>query len=110
MSNSSSNNALAFSNSFSNGLAKSNSSRTLADMIENSQGKFVSCSFVKKDGTVRNLVGRMGVTKHLKGGKKTVSTEQYVTIFDTQKQGYRSINRDSILSIRTCGVEAVAVK
>ena len=52
----------------------------------------------------------MGVTKHLKGGKKTVSAEQYVTIFDTQKQGYRSINRDSILSIRTCGVEAAVIK
>ncbi len=84
-------------------------SKVLAGIIEQSNGRFVSVSFVKKDGTVRNLVGRLGVTSHLKGGKKTVPEDKYITIFDTQKGAYRSINRDTILSVRSAGVEAVAV-
>jgi hypothetical protein len=84
-------------------------SKVLAGIIEQSNGRFVSVSFVKKDGSIRNLVGRLGVTSHLKGGKKTVPEDKYITIFDTQKGAYRSINRDTILSVRSAGVEAVAV-
>jgi hypothetical protein len=84
-------------------------SRKLAEIIEQSNGRFVSCTFVKRDNTVRTIVGRLGVTSHLKGGKKTVPEDKYITIFDTQKGAYRSINRDTILSVRSAGVEAVAV-
>ncbi len=62
-------------------------SKVLAGIIDQSNGRFVSVSFVKKDGTVRNLTGRLGVTSHLKGGKKTVPEDNYITIFDTQKGG-----------------------
>jgi hypothetical protein len=86
----------------------SKSSSILAGIIDKSNGKIVSCSFVKKDGTVRNLVGRLGVTKSLKGGTKTVDSSKYITIYDMSKQAYRSINRDTILSVRTQGVMAVA--
>lgn len=84
-------------------------SNLLASIINSSNGKIISCSFVKKDGTTRNLVGRLGVTKGLKGGTKTVNPEQYITIYDMSKQAYRSINRNTILSVKTCGIKAVAV-
>jgi hypothetical protein len=64
-----------------------------------SNGKFVSITFIKKDGSIRVLNGRLGVTKYLKGGVSTLDPEQYITIFDVVKKGYRAINRNTIQSI-----------
>jgi len=79
----------------------------LAAVIEASNGKFISVTFIKKDGTERTLVGRLGVTKHLRGGESTLDAEKYITIFDTQKGGYRAINRETIQSVRIDGVQFV---
>ena len=79
----------------------------LAAVIEASNGKFISVTFTKKDGSVRVLVGRLGVKKHLKGGESTLDADKYVTIFDTQNGGYRAINRETIQSVRIDGVEFV---
>lgn len=79
----------------------------LAAVIEASNGKFLSVTFTKKDGSVRVLVGRLGVKKHLKGGESTLDADKYITIFDTQNGGYRAINRDTIQSVRIDGVEFV---
>jgi hypothetical protein len=73
----------------------------IADFIAQSKGKFITVNFIKKDGTVRNLNGRIGVTKHLKGGVSTVNTDQYLVVYDTVAQGYRSVNKDTIVSV-TC--------
>lgn len=73
----------------------------ISDFIAQSKGKFITVSFIKKDGTVRSLNGRIGVTKHLKGGISTVNTDQYVVVYDTAAQGYRSVNKDTIVSV-TC--------
>lgn len=85
-------------------------SRTLANIIENSNGKFFSCSFVKKDGTVRQMTARLGVEKYLKGGKKTVDAQKYITVFEPSSSCYKNINRDTILAVRFAGVEAVGKK
>lgn len=85
------------------------SSRILSDIILQSNGKFVTVDFIKKDGSLRTLTGRLGVTKHLRGGVSTLNPEQYITIYDTQKAAYRSINRDTIKSIRASGVVASVV-
>lgn len=84
-------------------------SRNLASMIENSNGKIFSVVFVKKDGTVRNLVGRTGVKKYTKGGKPTVDTNRYLCVYDIQNHGYRNINKDSILAVRCKGIESAVV-
>ena len=75
----------------------------LDEIILNSNGKFVTFTFTKKDGTERVLTGRMGVTKHLKGGVSTLDAEQYITIFGVQSQGYRAVNRDTIKSVKCNG-------
>jgi phage/plasmid primase-like uncharacterized protein len=80
-------------------------SRMLADVLEQTNGQFCSVTFIKKDGTERVLTGRMGVTKHLRGGTKTVPEDKYVTIYDTVNEGYRSVNRDTIKALRANGVE-----
>lgn len=71
----------------------------LDDIILSSGGKFVSVTFVKKDGSLRTLTGRLGVTKHLKGGVSTLDPNQYITIFDVVNKGYRAVNRGTIQSV-----------
>lgn len=85
------------------------SSSVLANLIDSSDGKFVSVDFVKKDGTIRNLNGRLGVTKYLKGGERTTDPNKFICIYDTVNKGYRSINRSSILKVKVAGIEAVKV-
>jgi len=80
----------------------------LQDIIESSGGKFISVTFIKKDGTQRVLVGRLGVTKHLKGGQSTLDSAKFITIYDTQNEGYRAINRETIQSVRLDGEEYFA--
>jgi hypothetical protein len=74
-------------------------SRELAQEIEQSTG-FVTVTFRKKDGTVRKMNARIGVTKHLKGGVSLLDPSQYVTVWDVQKEGYRAINRDTIIEVK----------
>jgi hypothetical protein len=77
---------------------------SLDQMLLDSGGKFVSVTFTKKVGSLRKLVGRMGVTSHLKGGVSTLDPSQYVTIYDVQNGGYRAVNRDTIQSVTLEGV------
>lgn len=73
----------------------------IADFIASSKGKFVSVTFIKKDGTARVLNGRTGVTKYIKNGTTTVNLDKYVIVYDTINAGYRSVNKDTIVSV-TC--------
>jgi hypothetical protein len=78
--------------------------QTLATLIEQSEGKFMTVTFVKKDGTIRVLNGRLGVTKYLKGGKSTLDPNKYVTLYDVQSKDYRAVNRDTIISVSSGGL------
>lgn len=73
-------------------------SRALADQLDNATG-FVTVTFMKADGTIRKMNCRVGVTKHLKGGKSTLDASKYVTVWDVRKAAYRAINRDTIIDI-----------
>lgn len=85
------------------------SSKIFAGMIDNSNGKMVTVTFIKQDGSTRILNGRLGVTKYLKGGKSAVNANEYISIYDVQNKGYRSVNRNTIVGLRMQGIEAVAV-
>ena len=74
-------------------------SRALAKKLEQSSG-FVTVTFIKKDGSVRKMNCRMGVSKYLKGGESTLDANQYVTVYDMTKAAYRAINRDTIIDIK----------
>ncbi len=86
---------------------KVKSKRNLLRAIAEAQdGKVFTVTFVKKDGTVRTLNGRLGVTKHLKGGENTVAHKQeYLTVYDMQKGDYRNVNLDTVMSLRCGDVE-----
>lgn len=91
----------------------SNSSTFLANLVKQSAGKIVTVTFIKKDGSTRVLNGRLGVKSYLKtdGGRANRSivdlatNKEYLTIFDMQKRGYRSIHPDRILSVSMNGVK-----
>jgi hypothetical protein len=71
-------------------------------IIQSTNGKFFTAVFRKKDGTLREMNCRLGVVKHLKGGENTKAhLDQYINVFDAQKGAYRTINLDTLISIKT---------
>lgn len=83
-------------------------SNELASIVAASNGRFVSVTFQKADGTLRVMLCRLGVTKHLKGGESTLDADKFLTVYDVQKEGYRAINKSTIQSIRISGQEIIA--
>jgi hypothetical protein len=74
-------------------------SNAFASLVEASAGRFVTISFITKAGHLKSMNCRTGVTKALKGGKCTTDLSKYIVVYDMQAQGYRSINRNTIVSI-----------
>jgi hypothetical protein len=68
--------------------------------------KIFSVIFEKKDKTLREMVCRLGVKKHLKGGEKKYDTDalNYLTVYDMQAEGYRTINVNTLKQIKVDGV------
>jgi len=67
--------------------------------INNAKGRFLTITFIKKDGTTRTINGRTGVKRYLKGGKATVSAKEYIILYSIHDKGYRSINKSTITRI-----------
>jgi hypothetical protein len=65
-----------------------------------------SAKFVKKDGTVREMVCRLGVKKHLKGGELAYDAKSmgYLPVFDMQKEEYRMININTLIEVKINGM------
>ena len=79
------------------------------DLIKGSKGKFISVKFVKKNGEVRNMNGRMGVHKSphapLKGVGLAYNPDDYglVGIFDAQAKDYRMVNINTLSELTLDG-------
>lgn len=88
---------------------KSNNSivqKQISDLLRSQNGRFVSVTFYKKDGSKRVLNGRLNVQKHLRGGTSTTShIPNLVTVWDRQKLAYRSINLETVESVKASGNE-----
>jgi hypothetical protein len=77
--------------------------KTLMQEIKATIGnKIFSVEFIKKDGTLREMVCRFGVTKHLKGGEMNHDPQElgHLIVFDMQKEAYRTINFNTIQCIK----------
>ena len=75
----------------------------LKSMIKNTNGKFFTCFFVKKDGTLRKMTARVGVKKGLaNNGFVREEKENFVCVYDITAKGYRMINLDTLKSFK-CG-------
>ena len=66
--------------------------------------RIFSATFTKKDGSERKMICKLGVKKHLKGGKKTYDTDaaNHLTVYSLDSKGYRTINLNTLKSIK-CG-------
>lgn len=85
---------------------KSISKDEALEIIFRTNGKIFTVVFIKRtNGETRVMNCRLGVVRHLRGGKKRYKPADYnlLTVFDMQKQGYRSINLDSLLELRFQG-------
>ena len=72
----------------------------ITKFISKSAGKFFTVTFIKNDGSIRKLNGRLGV-------KNAPSVKgNYFLVYDVKAMGYRMVAQDNILSI-TC--EGVAI-
>lgn len=76
---------------------------TARSLVGVSEGTFVGLTFRKLDGSLRRLNGRLGVTKHLRGGPSTVNCEKYLTVYDVKHGGYRNVSLSSLTEIRMRG-------
>ena len=77
----------------------------LKTFIQGLKGRIVSIDFTKLDGTKRTLVGRLGVKSHSKGGANMVEQmdRPYLTMFDMQAKGYRTVSLDTVSDLRCKG-------
>lgn len=77
----------------------------LKTFIQGLKGRIVSIDFTKLDGTKRTLVGRLGVKSQSKGGANMVEQmdRPYLTMFDMQAKGYRTVSLDTVSDLRCKG-------
>lgn len=80
--------------------------KAIREILENTQGRFFTVEFIKKDGTLRKMNCRAGVQKFLKGGDSTVADRvDLFTVYDVVAKGYRNINIKTIQSMNIDGTE-----
>lgn len=75
------------------------------DTLKINNGQVFGVTFIKKDGSIRDMVARLGVKKHLKGGVLNYNPADYnlIPVFDMQKKEYRSIQIDTITELKVNG-------
>ena len=75
----------------------------LKSMIKNTNGKFFTCFFVKKDGTLRKMTARVGVKKGLaNSGFVREEKENLLCVYDMVAHDFRFINLSTLKSLK-CG-------
>lgn len=68
--------------------------------------KFISISFLKKDGTPRTINGRLHVKRYLKGGTNpNAEKSEFLIIYSMRDKGYRTINLDAVFRVAASGKE-----
>lgn len=74
----------------------------LVSLLTAQLGKFVALDFIKSCGKSRSLNGRLGVRKHLAGGKNLVEAEDrpYLVVYDVKNAGYRTVNLATVSGVR----------
>lgn len=81
------------------------------EAVKNAKGRIFSVEFIKRDNTLRKMICRTGVTKHLKGGELAYDPIEkgMLPVFDMQKQEYRMINLRTIqrISLETDDAQAL---
>jgi len=80
-----------------------------AKIMRAQSGKIFTVSFIKKDGTLRQMTCRLGVKAHWKtpdgsGRKYDPADHGLICVFDMSKGEYRNINVNTLQSLTADGV------
>ena len=78
------------------------SSDELKAMIKSTKGRFFSCTFIKKDGSKRKIVARVGCHIGVKGTSNRKQKDRLITVYEPKVKGYRTINLETLLTFN-CG-------
>lgn len=76
--------------------------------VNYSEGRFFRVTFRKKDGSIRNMVARLGVKKGVKG-VKTLGLKynpvvgNLAIVYSLADKGFRTVNTDEIIELRVKG-------
>jgi len=75
----------------------------MRQLLDSTAGKVFSVTFVKKDGSIRDMVCRNEVSKGTSGGVAGhAHKEELYTVYDMQAQGFRCVNLTTVKRIK-CG-------
>ncbi len=74
-------------------------------LTSETQGRFFSAYFRKADGSMRGMLCRKGVTKHLRGGDLPYDPKvrQLLPVFDMVARDYRMVNLATLVSFNIGG-------
>jgi hypothetical protein len=75
--------------------------RSLSQDIDNTNGKFFTIKFIKKDGTLRKMTCRTGVSKGVTGKGLAFEPKEkgLKVVWSTDAEGYRMINLAQVTEI-----------
>jgi hypothetical protein len=75
--------------------------RSLSQDIDRTNGKFFTVKFIKKDGTLRRMTCRTGVSKGVTGKGLAFEPKEkgLKVVWSTDAEGYRMINLASVTEI-----------
>lgn len=78
----------------------------ILQMIRETNGKFFTVEFIKKDGSIRKLTGRLGVKKGVKGVGMAYDplSKGLLPVYEMANDGFRMINLETILSLTIDGI------
>ena len=82
---------------------------TVLAKIQTAQNTIFSIEFIKKDGTVRNMVARLNVKKGVNGKGLSYNpiAKGLLPVWDLQKNAFRMINLKTVTKLQIKGEELV---
>jgi hypothetical protein len=74
----------------------------MKEQILSKGNKIFSVTFIKKDGSTRRMVARLGVRKGVKGVGMSFSPSEknMMVVFDMHKRAFRMVNLETIVEIK----------
>lgn len=74
----------------------------MKEQILSKGNKIFSVTFIKKDGSTRRMVARLGVRKGVKGVGMSFSPSEknMMVVFDMHKRAFRMVNLETIVELK----------
>ncbi len=103
------------SSSFNINKRRLNRYNQIRGLVKSAGSRFMSITFIKKDGSERLMqIQPMGLAKHVKGDKASESAQRAVAtratnnpnllnVWDVHKKAARSVNMDTVLRLVIAG-------